>query len=56
MNFDYPPGATPIDPDEAEGLLLSHITNRTELDRWEQDNIKKKKGSDLFVFWELNDV
>ncbi len=41
MNFDYPPGATPIDPDEAEGLLLSHISNRTDLDRWEQDNIKE---------------
>ena len=39
MNFDYPPGATPLDPDEIEGLLLSHITNRNELDRWEQDNI-----------------
>ncbi len=39
MNFDYPPGATPIDADEAEGLLLPHITNRAELDRWEQDNI-----------------
>jgi len=39
MNFDYPPGATPIDPDEADGLLLSHITSRSELDRWEQDNI-----------------
>ena len=39
MNYDYPPGATPIDADEAEGLLLPHITNRAELDRWEQDNI-----------------
>lgn len=39
MQFDYPPGATPLDRDEAEGLLLSHITNRGELDRWEQDNI-----------------
>jgi Fic-DOC domain mobile mystery protein B len=39
MNYDYPSGATPIDPDEAEGLLLPHITNRSELDRWEQDNI-----------------
>lgn len=37
--FEYPPGATPIDPDEAEGLRLSHITTRSELDRWEQDNI-----------------
>ncbi len=39
MKFEYPPGATPIDLDEAEGLLLPHITNRAELDRWEQDNI-----------------
>ncbi len=39
MNFDHPPGATPLDPDELEGLRLSHITNRAELDRWEQDNI-----------------
>jgi len=39
INFDYPEGATPIDLDEAEGLRLSHITTRAELDRWEQDNI-----------------
>lgn len=38
-DFDYPEGATPIDPDEAGGLLLTHITTRGELDRWEQDNI-----------------
>lgn len=37
--FEYPQGATPIDPDEAEGLLLSHITKQSELNRWEQDNI-----------------
>ncbi len=39
INLEYPEGATPIDPDEAEGLLLTHITTRGELDRWEQDNI-----------------
>lgn len=39
MKFDYPEGATPLDADEALGLRLSHITNRTELDRWEQENI-----------------
>lgn len=39
MDIQYPEGATPIDPDEAEGLLLTHITTRGELDRWEQDNI-----------------
>lgn len=39
MIFDTPEGATPLDPDETDGLLLSHITTRAELDRWEQDNI-----------------
>lgn len=39
MKFDIPEGTTPLDPDEADGLLLSHITTRAELDRWEQDNI-----------------
>jgi len=37
--FDYSDGATPLDPEEAEGLLPTHITTRGELDRWEQDNI-----------------
>jgi Fic-DOC domain mobile mystery protein B len=44
MNFDYPEGATPLDPDEAQGLLMSHITNRTELDRWEQENIAEAEA------------
>jgi Fic-DOC domain mobile mystery protein B len=39
MKWDTPEGATPLDPDEAEGLLLSHITTRAEMDRWEQDNV-----------------
>ncbi|MBI5141947.1 MAG: mobile mystery protein B [Nitrospirae bacterium] len=37
--FEYPADATPLDPDETAGLLLSHITTRAELNRWEQDNI-----------------
>jgi len=41
MNIDYPEGATPLEPDETEGLLLTHITTRAELDRWEQDNISQ---------------
>ena len=44
MDLEYPDGATPIDPDEAEGLLLPHITTRGELDRWEQDNIIEALG------------
>ncbi|MBW2174496.1 MAG: mobile mystery protein B [Deltaproteobacteria bacterium] len=39
MDFNYPEGATPIDLDEEEGLLLTHITTQGELDRWEHDNI-----------------
>ncbi len=39
INLEYPDGATPINPDETSGLLLTHITTRRELDRWEQDNI-----------------
>lgn len=41
IEFEYPEGATPIDANEMEGLLLTHITTRTELDRWEQDNINE---------------
>lgn len=41
MKLIYPEGATPIDPDEQEGLMLTHITTREELNRWEQENINK---------------
>ncbi|MBU4327489.1 MAG: mobile mystery protein B [Proteobacteria bacterium] len=44
MIFDNPSGATPLDPDEAEGLLLPHITMRAELDRWEQENIAEAEA------------
>lgn len=37
--FDHPPGATPIDADEAEGLLPGHLTTQAELNEWEQANI-----------------
>ena len=33
------PGTTPLDPDEAEGLLPSHITTKGQLDEWESENI-----------------
>ena len=38
-DFKFSEGATPLNTDEAAGLLLSHITTRGELDRWEQGNI-----------------
>ena len=39
INNDLPDGATPLDPDEAEGLLPRHIRTRGELNVWEQENI-----------------
>lgn len=41
IEIDYPEDATPINADEIEGLLLTHITTQAELDRWEQDNINE---------------
>jgi len=40
MKFEYAKGATPIDIDEAEGLIPSHITLQKELNEWEQANIE----------------
>jgi Fic-DOC domain mobile mystery protein B len=39
MRFSYAAGATPIDPDEAAGLLPTHIATQAELDAWEEANI-----------------
>lgn len=44
MQFEYLPGATPLDSEEIEGLKLRHITTRNELDRWEQENIQEAIG------------
>ncbi len=37
--YDYPDGATPLDPDEIEGLIPTHIVNREQLNAQEQENI-----------------
>ena len=39
MNFEYPEGATPLDPDEIEGLIPTHVVNRGQLNELEQQNI-----------------
>lgn len=39
MRFTYSTGATPIDPDEAAGLVPTHITTQAELNAWEEANI-----------------
>ena len=38
--INYPEGATPLDPDEMEGLKFKHISTRGELDHLEQANIQ----------------
>ncbi len=35
----YAPGATPLDPDEAAGLIPGHIRTQAELNQWEEANI-----------------
>ncbi|HWM65346.1 MAG TPA: mobile mystery protein B [Steroidobacteraceae bacterium] len=39
VKFEYAPGATPIDADEAAGLLPAHITLQRELNEYEEANI-----------------
>ena len=39
MKFQYAVGATPLDPDEAAGLIPTHITTQRDLNAWEQANI-----------------
>lgn len=51
---EEPEGATPIDPDELDGLKFKHITTRDELDELEQVNVqeglrwlRRRRGSDV---------
>lgn len=37
--MEYPDGATPLEPEELEGLKFAHITTRSQLDHLEQANI-----------------
>ena len=36
---DYPPGATPLDPNEADGLIPDYVTTQAELNALERENI-----------------
>lgn len=38
--INYPKGATPLDPDETEGLKHKHVSTREELDQLEQANVQ----------------
>jgi Fic-DOC domain mobile mystery protein B len=39
LTIEHPPGATPLDRDETEGLIPEHIHTQGELNEWEQRNI-----------------
>lgn len=39
IRFAYPPGATPLDPDEAMRLVPRHISTQGQLNEWEHQNI-----------------
>jgi Fic-DOC domain mobile mystery protein B len=41
LDLDYIDGQTPLDEEEKEGLLLSSIATRGELDEFEQQNIEQ---------------
>jgi Fic-DOC domain mobile mystery protein B len=40
LNDGLPAGATPLDGEELEGLLPTHLLNRNQLNEWEQHNIE----------------
>lgn len=40
IRIDYPPGATPLSPDDLKGLIPTYITTQGQLNVLEQDNIK----------------
>ncbi|MEA5414866.1 mobile mystery protein B [Synechococcus sp. BA-132 BA5] len=40
LNDGLPAGATPLDGEELEGLLPTHLVNRSQLNEWEQQNIE----------------
>jgi Fic-DOC domain mobile mystery protein B len=40
-DLKYPAGATPLDMDEADGLIPAHISNQGQLNEWEQRNIRE---------------
>lgn len=43
MQLDYPEGATPLDPDEAAGLIPKHIVNHGQLNEWQLTNVLRRE-------------
>ena len=44
MSFEFEPGSTPLDPEEADGLKPSHIMDMAALNEWEYANILDAEG------------
>ena len=42
--YELPDGATPIDADEAAGLLPRHIRTQGQLNQWEEENIMEAEA------------
>ncbi len=59
-----PPGATPLSPEDLEGLVPRHVTTRRQLDEFEEANIlqcrvwllRKKKALDPLDFVDLTSL
>jgi Fic-DOC domain mobile mystery protein B len=56
LPIDYPAGATPLDPNEADGLIPDYITTQAELNALERENITeatnwadRRKHSDILT-------
>jgi Fic-DOC domain mobile mystery protein B len=41
LNLEFPEGATPLDPDDAAGLIPSHISTLGQLNEWEYANVAR---------------
>lgn len=54
--WEYPDGATPLDPDEANGLIPGHIVTQGQLNEWEQANILEAEQWLARQHFHLNDV
>lgn len=39
LTLEYPAGATPLDPNELDGLIPRHLATQRDLNEWEQNNI-----------------
>lgn len=41
LNLEFPEGATPLDPDDAAGLIPTHIATLGQLNEWEYANVAR---------------